>query len=397
MSVKIVIPTVGESISEVTIAAWLKQDGESVELDEPIVEIESDKASMELTAESAGKLSIQKQEGETVKIGETIGQLDVDNHSPKKADSNSKESPPKVPKETPDASSVEGHPSPAARKILSEKGIDSSEIEGSGPGGRVTKSDALKVDKPQEKQSEAQTQTQNASSERSTEKKRMSGLRKTIAKRLVEVKNQTAMLTTFNEVDMTAVMELRKKYKEAFKSKHGVGLGFMSFFTKAVCHALKEFPAVNGKIENESIIYHHYCDIGVAVSTERGLVVPVVRNAEKLAMNDIEAKIIELASKARDNKISLEEMQGGTFTITNGGVFGSMLSTPIINAPQSAILGMHNIVERPVAVDGKVEIRPIMYLALSYDHRIVDGRESVSFLKMVKEFLESPSRMLLGV
>jgi len=294
-----------------------------------------------------------------------------------------------------------GTPSPAAAKILDEKGIATSQVAGSGVGGRITKEDAVKaqVSSPKETKTAPVLAPPVITSggSRNERREKMTSLRKTIAKRLVAVKNETAMLTTFNEVDMKPVMDLRAKYKEQFKEKYGVGLGFMSFFTKAVCAALKEFPAVNASIDKDEIVYHDYCDVSVAVSTPRGLVVPVIRNAESLSMNQIESEIVRLAGKARDGKLSIEEMTGGTFTITNGGVFGSMLSTPIINAPQSAILGMHNIVERPVALKGEVVIRPIMYLALSYDHRIVDGRESVSFLVRVKEMLEDPGRLILGV
>jgi 2-oxoglutarate dehydrogenase E2 component (dihydrolipoamide succinyltransferase) len=298
-----------------------------------------------------------------------------------------------------DKNYASGHPSPAAAKILDEKGIPTAQVSGSGPGGRITKEDANKA---QASSPKAETKSAAASApvvpgSRNARKEKMTSLRKTIAKRLVAVKNETAMLTTFNEVDMKPVMDLRSKYKEKFKEKYGVGLGFMSFFTKAVCIALKEWPAVNAQISGEEIVYHEYADISVAVSTPRGLVVPVIRNAESMSFDQIEKEIGRLASRGRDGKLSIEEMTGGTFTITNGGVFGSMLSTPIINAPQSAILGMHNIVQRPVAIDGQVVVRPIMYLALSYDHRIVDGRESVSFLVRVKELLEDPGRLILEI
>ena len=293
-----------------------------------------------------------------------------------------------------------GVPSPAAAKILTEKGVDPSSVNGSGPGGRITKDDAVKAEKkeiakPQTPVKPAATAPVPGS--RAERREKMSPLRKTVAKRLVIVKNETAMLTTFNEVDMKPIMDLRTKYKDKFKEKFGVGLGFMSFFTKAVCEALKDFPAVNARIDGEEIIYNDFADISIAVSAPKGLVVPIIRNAESLSLAQIEKVVVELAGKARDSKLTLEEMTGGTFTITNGGVFGSMMSTPIINAPQSAILGMHNIVERPVAIDGQVVIRPIMYVALSYDHRIVDGRESVGFLVRVKQLLEDPARLLLGV
>lgn len=365
-------------------------------------------ATLEISAPKAGKLKIIAQEGATVKIGEKVAEVDESAQAgastPKAeaAPAAKEEAKPAPAAASNSADSSKNFPSPAAGKILSEKGIDASSVQGTGKDGRITKEDAVNA-KPAEKSAPASdsktlaTQTMSGSFSRDTRREKMSGLRKTIATRLVAAKNTTAMLTTFNEVDMSALMDLRKKYKDQFKEKHGVGLGFMSFFTKAVCAAIKSYPAVNAQIDGTDIIYHNYADIGVAVSTPRGLVVPVVRNAEGMSLAQIEGKILELALKARDNKITIEDMQGGTFTITNGGVFGSMMSTPILNAPQSAILGMHNIVERPVAINGQVVIRPIMYIALSYDHRIVDGRESVSFLKTVKEMLEDPSRLLLDV
>ena len=394
--VDVKVPAVGESISEVTIAAWSKKDVAMVKLDETICSIESDKATLDISAPKAGKLKILVKEGETVAIGTKIAEVD-------ETASAGAEAPAAVeaPKATP--AQDKNFPSPAAAKILAEKGVDASSISGSGRDGRITKGDALEAKQPiplQTGDSELRSlahQTMASSFSREIRREKMSGLRKTIATRLVNAKNTTAMLTTFNEVDMSAVMEMRKKYKDAFKEKHGVGLGFMSFFTKACCVALKAYPAVNGMIDGNELVYHNYCDVGVAVSTPRGLVVPIIRNAESMGMAQIESKIIELAVRARDGKITIDEMQNGTFTITNGGIFGSMLSTPILNAPQSAILGMHNIVERPVAVNGQVVIRPIMYVALSYDHRIIDGRESVSFLKTVKEMLEDPSRLLLDV
>jgi 2-oxoglutarate dehydrogenase E2 component (dihydrolipoamide succinyltransferase) len=402
--VDVKVPSVGESISEVTIASWIKKDGEMVKLDEAICSIESDKATLEISAPKAGKLKILVKEGETVAIGTKVAEVDETATTSATPSQETKV----TPKETPVShSETKNFPSPAAQKILSEKGIDSASINGSGKDGRITKGDALSA---QAVQSTSKTatgeesvlkalarETISSSFSREIRREKMSGLRKTIASRLVAAKNTTAMLTTFNEVDMSAVMELRKKYKDSFKEKHGVGLGFMSFFTKACCAALKQYPAVNGMIDGTELVYHNYADVGVAVSTPRGLVVPVIRNAESMGMAAIESKIIELATRARDGKITIEEMQGGTFTITNGGIFGSMLSTPILNAPQSAILGLHNIVERPVAVNGQVVIRPIMYLALSYDHRIIDGRESVSFLKAVKEMIEDPSRLLLDI
>lgn len=399
------VPAVGESISEVNIASWLKKDGDMVKLDEAICSIESDKATLEIAAPKAGKLKILKPEGETVAIGAKIAEVDETATAGAPAPAAPAPEAPQAPTTStkPEAVSDKNFPSPAAAKILAEKGVDASSVSGTGRDGRITKADAMgassapAVSAPVSDLKALAQQTMSSSFSRDIRREKMSGLRKTIATRLVSAKNTTAMLTTFNEVDMSAVMELRKKYKDSFKEKHGVGLGFMSFFTKAACAALKQFPAVNGMIDGNEIVYHNYADVGVAVSTPRGLVVPVIRNAESMGMAAIESKIIELATRARDGKITIEEMQNGTFTITNGGIFGSMLSTPIINAPQSAILGLHNIVERPVAVNGQVVIRPIMYLALSYDHRIIDGRESVSFLKAVKEMIEDPSRLLLDI
>ncbi len=400
--VDVKVPSVGESISEVTLAAWLKKDGEIVKLDEAICSIESDKATLEIAAPKAGKLKVLVKEGETVAIGTKIAEVDEIVTAGASVPQAAAPSAPQSAAET-KASVDKNFPSPAASKILAEKGIDPSALQGSGKDGRVTKGDAMSASVPQKAQEvdvslkNLAQQTMASSFSREAKREKMSGLRKTIATRLVAAKNTTAMLTTFNEVDMSAVMEIRKKYKDAFKEKHGVGLGFMSFFTKACTNALKQFPAVNAMIDGQEMVFHNYADVGVAVSTPRGLVVPVIRNAESMGLAQIESKIIELAGRARDGKLTIEEMQNGTFTITNGGIFGSMLSTPIINIPQSAILGMHNIVERPVAVNGQVVIRPIMYVALSYDHRIIDGRESVSFLKSVKEQLEDPSRMLLDL
>jgi 2-oxoglutarate dehydrogenase E2 component (dihydrolipoamide succinyltransferase) len=398
--VDVKVPSVGESISEVTIASWLKKDGDIVKLDEAICSIESDKATLEISAPKAGKLKVLVKEGETVAIGFKIAE--VDETASAGASAPAVASVAKAAEPAPSQASVDKNfPSPAAAKILAEKGIESSGVQGSGKDGRITKADAMSANSApapiaSDLKSLAQ-QTIASSFSREIRREKMSGLRKTIASRLVTAKNTTAMLTTFNEVDMSAVMDIRKKHKDAFKEKHGVGLGFMSFFTKACTTALKQFPAVNGMIDGTDLVFHNYADVGVAVSTPRGLVVPVIRNAESMSLAQIELKIIELATRARDGKLSIDEMQNGTFTITNGGTFGSMLSTPIINIPQSAILGMHNIVDRPVAVNGQVVIRPIMYLALSYDHRIIDGRESVSFLKAVKEMLEDPSRLLLDL
>ena len=402
MSIEMKIPAVGESITEVTLSKWIKNNGDYVQMDEIIAELESDKATFELTAEKAGVLITKAAEGDTIAIGSVVCAIDD------KAAAPAKTATPQIEKATTTSAPVSetkksnnestyasGHPSPAAAKILSEKGIDAQALKGSGKDGRITKEDAQAANTAAPKSSVTNTVTPVGT--RAMRSEKMSSLRKTVAKRLVAVKNETAMLTTFNEVDMQAIMDIRAKYKDKFKEKHGVGLGFMSFFTKAVCEALQEFPAVNAQINGEEIIYHHYADISIAVSAPKGLVVPIIKNAESLSLAGIEKAVAELASKARENKLTLEEMTGGTFTITNGGVFGSMMSTPIINAPQSAILGMHNIVERPVAINGQVVIRPMMYVALSYDHRIIDGRESVGFLVRVKQLLENPERMLLGV
>jgi 2-oxoglutarate dehydrogenase E2 component (dihydrolipoamide succinyltransferase) len=394
------VPAVGESITEVTISTWLKKDGDMVVLDEIIAEVESDKATFELPAEANGILRIVAQEKTTLPIGGLICKIEVMDGVAAAANATAPST--SAAPSGGDKSYAAGHPSPAAGKILSEKGIPANQVSGSGPGGRITKEDANKaqVSAPAAAKAEAKPVAASAPvipGSRNERKEKMTSLRKTIAKRLVAVKNETAMLTTFNEVDMKPVMDLRSKYKDKFKEKYGVGLGFMSFFTKAVCIALKEWPAVNAQIKGEEIAYHDFCDVSVAVSTPKGLVVPVIRNAESMSFDQIESEIGRLAARGRDGKLSIDEMTGGTFTITNGGVFGSMLSTPIINAPQSAILGMHNIVERPVVKDGQIVIRPIMYLALSYDHRIVDGRESVSFLVRVKELLEDPGRLILGI
>ncbi len=393
------VPAVGESINEVTISNWMKKSGDIITLDEPIAEIESDKATFELTAEATGKLNIVAQEGETLEIGALICTIEVTDASTAAPTSSSPET-----ASEPVADSgnyAAGHPSPAAAKILAEKGIAASAVQGSGVGGRISKEDALSAQKASTASAPKSSANENAApvfgAGREQRRKKLSPLRKTVARRLVSVKNETAMLTTFNEVDMQPIMDLRKKYKDAFKEKYEVGLGFMSFFTKACCQALQEWPAVNAMLDENEILYNDYCDISIAVSAPKGLVVPVIRNAESMSFDQVEKDIIRLATKARDNKLSIEEMQGGTFTITNGGVFGSMLSTPIINAPQSAILGMHNIIQRPVAINGEVVIRPMMYVALSYDHRIIDGRESVSFLVRVKELLEDPARLMLGI
>lgn len=408
MSIEIKIPTPGESITEVSISTWLKSDGAYVYKDEALCEIESDKATLTLAAEANGLLKILVQAGENIGVGSVACTIDTSatppaNGTPQKATEVKSESETTASAASTHAGSTyaTGTPSVAAKKIMDESNLKSADVKGTGKDGRITKGDVLsslekgagaKLDNG--KQTGMTTTVMGA---RGTSRVKMSKLRQKISERLVGVKNQTAMLTTFNEVDMKALMDLRSKYKDNFKEKYGVGLGFMSLFTKACCIALKEVPAVNAKIDNDELVYHNYVDIGVAVSTPKGLMVPVVRNAETLSLAEIELAIKTLAVKARDGKISVDEMTGGTFTITNGGVFGSMLSTPIINPPQSGILGMHNIVERPVAVNGEVKIHPIMYLALSYDHRIIDGKESVTFLYRVKEVLEDPARMLLEI
>lgn len=412
MSVDIKVPSPGESVSEVEIAAWLVEDGDYVEKDQEIVELDSDKATLALPAEEAGIVSIKVGDGESVDVGQVIGSIDTDAEKPDgdskkkeegkkeekepeaKTEDKNKEDADKDKKEAKQTSGSEkeksyasGSPSPAARKILDEKGINPDDVKGTGRDGRITKDDAEKAEA---------SMGSPTGAPRQSEKKRMSSLRRKLAQRLVSVKNETAMLTTFNEVDMKPIFDLRNQYKEQFKEKHGVSLGFMSFFTKAVVRALQEFPQVNSMIDGDDLVSFDYQDISIAVSGPKGLMVPVVRNAENLSFAGIEKEIKRLAERVRDGKVTVDEMTGGTFTITNGGVFGSMLSTPIINPPQSAILGMHNIVERPVAIDGKIDIRPIMYVALSYDHRVIDGRESVGFLVAVKEALENPQEHLMG-
>lgn len=407
MSIEVKIPQIGESVTEVTLASWLVADGDQVEEGDNVCEIESDKANMELPAPTSGVISIKAEVGSEQKIGAVIASIAPGAGAKKSAPAAEKSEP--APAAAPTASATssgeKNYPSPAARKILDEKGVAADSVVGSGKDGRITKADALSAEassKPapaaeKSAPAPATAATPAGGAVRTKRVEKMSRLRKTIAARLTEAKNSTAMLTTFNEVDMFELMELRKRYKEQFEKRHGIGLGFMSFFTKACCLALQQVPGVNAQLSGEEITYHDYCDIGVAVSTPRGLVVPVVRNAESLSMAQIESEIKRLALKGRDGKLTIDEMQGGTFTITNGGVFGSMLSTPILNIPQSAILGMHNIVERPVAHKGQVVIHPVMYLALSYDHRIIDGKESVTFLKTVKEMLEDPAKMLLDI
>ncbi|HVW94662.1 MAG TPA: 2-oxoglutarate dehydrogenase complex dihydrolipoyllysine-residue succinyltransferase [Mucilaginibacter sp.] len=413
-SLQMKVPAVGESITEVTLSRWIKKDGETVSMDEPIAELESDKATFELTAEKAGVLKTIAKEGDVLPIGSVVGTIEGTG-APASAPAESSPATAGTAESSGAVSSyASGTPSPAAAKILAEKGIESKAVSGTGVGGRITKEDALMAQKvsenpqaPKEMQGTAPAAAKatpaapksvtTVTGQRDERREKMTSLRKTVARRLVSVKNETAMLTTFNEVDMSPIMELRGKYKDKFKEKHGVGLGFMSFFTKAVCEALKDWPAVGARIEGEEVVYSNFADISIAVSAPKGLVVPVIRNADSMSLAEIEKAVAGLAVKARENKLTIEEMTGGTFTITNGGVFGSMMSTPIINSPQSAILGMHNIIERPVAVNGQVVVRPMMYVALSYDHRIIDGRESVSFLVRVKQLLEDPARLLLGV
>jgi 2-oxoglutarate dehydrogenase E2 component (dihydrolipoamide succinyltransferase) len=403
MAIEIKVPSPGESISEVQIARWVKKDGDFVEKDEEIAEIDSDKATLSLVAEADGILTVLVKEGETVAVGSIVASIEpgaapAGSKTPAKAAEkpvvvvSAKEPAKEIVKDT----YAKDLPSVAAKKIMEEKNIPVAAITASGKDGRITKGDVLEAMNAPKPVAAASMTVAAGVADRTERREKMSMLRKKVAQRLVAVKQSTAMLTTFNEVDMSAVMQIRKQYKDVFKEKHGVGLGFMSFFTKAVTEALKAFPTVNAMIDGEEIVYHQYMDIGIAVSAPKGLMVPVVRNAEILTLAQIESQIGALATKARDGKISIDEMSGGTFTITNGGVFGSMMSTPIINPPQSAILGMHNIVDRPMAVNGKVEIRPMMYVALSYDHRIIDGKESVGFLVKVKQLLEDPIRLLTG-
>ena len=413
MAIEIKVPTVGESINEVTLSKWIKKDGEYVERDEVIAEMESEKATFEINAEKAGILHTTAKEDDTLNIGDVVGTIDDSASKPaskepvaeKKVEATaapvaqaeketSKEEAPvarqEAPADTGKPNGKEIKATPVAAAMIADKKVDVSTLKPTGPQGRITKNDILNA-----LQNPGRA-VGKALFSREEQSKKMSNLRRTISRRLVEAKNSTAMLTTFNEVDMNAIMELRSKYKEVFKKKHDVGLGFMSFFTKAVCFALQEWPTINSKLDGDQLVTYDYCDISIAVSSPKGLVVPVIRNAESLSMAEIEKEVVELAVKARESKLTIEEMTGGTFTITNGGVFGSLMSTPIINIPQSAILGMHNIVQRPVAINGQVVIRPMMYIALSYDHRVIDGRESVSFLVRVKEMLESPEQLLFG-
>jgi 2-oxoglutarate dehydrogenase E2 component (dihydrolipoamide succinyltransferase) len=395
------VPSPGESITEVEIAAWLVEDGDYVEKDQPIAEVDSDKATLELPAEESGIITLKAAEGDAVQVGAVVCLIDTSAAKPsgdapaktetpieeKKVEVPTEEKKVEVSKATPAANYATGTASPAAKKVLAEKGMETSAVKGTGKDGRITKEDAVKA--------VPSMGTQPVNGTRGTERKKMSMLRRKVAERLVAVKNETAMLTTFNEVNMQPIFDLRAEYKEAFKAKHGVGLGFMSFFTLAVVRALKMYPDVNSMIDGDFQIKQDFQDISIAVSGPKGLMVPVIRNAENLSFRGVESEVKRLAIKARDGQITIDEMTGGTFTITNGGIFGSMLSTPIINPPQSGILGMHNIVNRPMAVNGGVVIQPIMYVALSYDHRIVDGRESVGFLVAVKEALENPMELLM--
>ncbi|SIS81812.1 2-oxoglutarate dehydrogenase E2 component [Zobellia uliginosa] len=395
MILEMKVPSPGESITEVEIAEWLVEDGDYVEKDQAIAEVDSDKATLELPAEASGVITLKAEVGDAVAVGEVVCLIDTDAAKPEGAEKEvsepKKEQPKQEEAKAPQPAQAKetyasGVASPAAKKILSEKGIDASAIKGSGKDGRITKDDAVKA---------VPSMGSPTGGNRGESRSKLSMLRRKVAERLVSAKNETAMLTTFNEVDMSPIFELRKQYKEDFKSKHGVGLGFMSFFTKAVVRALQMYPAVNSMIDGKEMITYDFCDISIAVSGPKGLMVPVVRNAENLTFRGIEAEVKRLAIRAREGEITVDEMTGGTFTITNGGVFGSMLSTPIINPPQSAILGMHNIVERPIVRDGGIAIAPIMYVALSYDHRIIDGKESVGFLVAIKEALESPEELLM--
>ncbi len=402
------VPSPGESITEVEIASWLVKDGDYVEKDQPIAEVDSDKATLELPAEQSGVITLKAEEGEVVQVGQVVCLIDMDAAKP----SGSSEAPKTENAEAPKAeekvvekaaivqeakkeekpattSYAAGTPSPAAKKILDEKGVDAAQVSGSGKGGRITKNDAETASVPA-------MGAASTGGSRGSSTTKLSVLRRKLAARLVSVKNETAMLTTFNEVDMSEIFRLRKQYKEEFAQKHGVGLGFMSFFTKAVTRALQLYPDVNASIDGDYKINYDFCDISIAVSGPKGLMVPVLRNAETMTFRGVEANIKSLAEKVRDGKITVDEMTGGTFTVTNGGTFGSMMSTPIINPPQSAILGMHNILQRPMAIDGQVVIRPMMYVALSYDHRIIDGKESVGFLVAVKEAIDNPVEFLMG-
>ncbi len=412
------VPTIGESITEVTLSQWLVEDGAYINIDEPICEFESDKATLEFPAEAAGKVIYVAAEGDDLEIGALVAKIDTSAAKPAEAPSSTPapaaEAPAETQKDTPPAaqptptpaaqpataSYASGHPSPAAGKILRENAIDPATVKGTGKDGRITKQDAMSAQSapsPQPQTTASPDPTPSVAFSRNTRKEKMSRMRRTIASRLVAAKNETAMLTTFNEVDLTNIQALRKTYQEKFVEKYGVKLGYMSLFAKACAMALMEYPGVNAQIDGNEVIYHDYADISIAISTPTGLVVPPVHNVESLNFADIEKKIKALAVKAREGKLTLDEMSGGTFTITNGGIFGSMMSTPIINRPQSAILGMHSIMQRPIAVDGEIKIRPMMYLAMSYDHRIIDGSTSVTFLVKVKQLLEDPTTLLMGL
>ncbi len=413
MATEIRVPTLGESVTEATVAQWFKKPGESVAADEPLVELETDKVTVEVPAPAAGVLSeIIAKDGETVEVGALLGQIGEgkgEAPAPKKEEPKKAEAKPESKREEPKKEEAKGpakpadaEPSPAVRRVAAENDLDVSKVEGTGKGGRVTKADAEEAassakSEPQAKPAAEAKASAPADQAAREERVKMTRLRKTIATRLKEAQNTAAMLTTFNEVDMTNVMALRSQYKDLFEKKHGVRVGFMGFFVKACVHALHELPAVNAEIDGEELVYKNYYNIGVAVGTDRGLVVPVIRDAQDLSIADIEKTINDFGRRARDGALKLEELQGGTFTISNGGVYGSLMSTPILNAPQSGILGMHKIQERPMVIDGKIEIRPMMYLALSYDHRIVDGKEAVTFLVRVKESLEDPQRLLLDL
>ncbi len=407
MAIEIIIPTLGESINEVTLAQWLVSDGDTVEMDQPLAELESDKATLELPAEQSGVIHLLVEEGADIPIGTVVATLEPSSASgstPAAKETSSpvaEPSPKKITKELPAEVKVEKPiPSPAAAKILREKGISTESVKGSGKDGRITKADALKAEKTIQKVTSAPPpgpQVVSDNQDRPVRTEKMSRLRRTIAAHLVEAKNQTAMLTTFNEVNMQPILDIRAKYKEAFKEKYGVSLGFMGFFLKACATALMEHELVNARLQEDQILFHEYVDISIAVAAPKGLVTPVIRNVEHMSLLDIEREVKRLAIKARENQLSLSDLEGGTFTVSNGGVFGSLLSTPILNIPQTAILGMHKIQERPMAVDGAVVVLPMMYLALSYDHRLIDGKEAVTYLVRVKELLEDPVRMMIGI
>lgn len=403
MKFDIIVPAAGESVTEADIASWSKTSGEYVEMDDVLLELETDKASMELNAETSGTLTIVKEEGETVQVGDVIGFITPGEGGSAPKTAQEKVEPPAT-QHAPETivsdtdHYAKGHPSPAAANALASANIPVDSVAGTGKNGRITKADAeaAKATVPSSPLEDKSVESVSVG-DRSDRREKMSRLRRTVAQRLVNAQHTQALLTTFNEVDLTEVMNIRKKYKESFKEKYNVNLGFMSFFTKAACEALQEFPIMNASVDDDHIVYHDYCDIGIAVASPKGLVVPVIRSADQLSFKQIESAIVGYAKKARDGQISLDDMDGGTFTITNGGTFGSMLSTPIVNYPQSAILGMHNIVQRPMVVNGEIKARPMMYLAVSYDHRIIDGSDAVRFLVAIKDRLEDPSRLLIGL